>query len=134
MRSKKGATFDELVATLDSQYQPIARRLREIIRETLPDATETVWTGGWKIALYSDGGGICGIGPGRQWVQFHLTKGSQLPDPDKLLEGRGKGIRNVKVRSLEAIPVEGIRNLIRESRRITSLRGSAPEGKSGRFG
>lgn len=112
-------TFDDLVALIQPEFQSIARRLREIVLEELPAAHEAVWAAGWKIALYNDGGEICGIGPGKEWVHFYLTKGSQIPDPDGLLEGRGKGIRHVKVRSLESLPESGIRQLIREGHRIT---------------
>ncbi|HVZ38431.1 MAG TPA: DUF1801 domain-containing protein [Candidatus Kapabacteria bacterium] len=111
-------SFGELAALMNPAIQPIAWRLREIIFEVLPNAEESVWASGWKVAMYRDGGDICGIGPGRDYVNFYLRQGAHLPDPDGLLEGTGKGMRHVKVRSLDAIPVKGIRRLIREGKKL----------------
>ena len=41
-----------------------------------------------------------------------------MKDPDKLLEGTGKNIRHVKVRSAEDIPVDKLKDLIREAQRL----------------
>jgi hypothetical protein len=38
----------------------------------------------------------------RDWVNLQLADGAVLPDPDGLVEGTGKRIRHVKIRSVEA--------------------------------
>jgi hypothetical protein len=115
--SKKG-TFEDLITQYPSATQTIARRLREIIYEVLPNAEETVWVGGWKLAQYKDIGEVCSIGPQQSYCNIYLPHGVDLPDPDHLLEGTGKAMRHVKVRSAENIPEEAIKDLIREGKEI----------------
>lgn len=117
-KSKTG-TFNDLLSQYDTTVGAIAGRLRQIVYEELPDAEETVWIGGWRLALYKDVSEICGIGPMKQgYCNFYLTRGSEIADPDGLLEGKGKGIRHMKVRSLDAIPENAIRRMIREGKRL----------------
>lgn len=98
--------------------QAIAQRLREIVYEVLPRAEEKVWVKGWRTALYKDGTELCGIGPLKAYCNFYLTHGAHLTDPDGLLEGTGKGIRHVKVRTLDDLPVAGIKRLIRADKQF----------------
>jgi hypothetical protein len=37
----------------------------------------------------------------KTWVNLQLADGADLPDPDGVVEGTGKRIRHVKVRSVE---------------------------------
>ena len=39
--------------------------------------------------------------PHRSWVNLQLANGAELPDPDARVEGTGKRIRHVKVRSVD---------------------------------
>jgi hypothetical protein len=36
----------------------------------------------------------------QSWVNLQLADGAELPDPDRLIEGTGKRIRHVKIRSI----------------------------------
>lgn len=121
--SPKG-TFEDLIAMYPPIVQYIASRLRAIVYEELPDAEEAVWTGGWRMSLYKDISEICGIGPVKDYVNFYLTRGVDIPDPDGLMEGKGKGIRHVKVRSPDDIPEESIRNFIREGKKLVMMKQS----------
>lgn len=49
----------------------------------------------------------------RQHVNLQLADGAHLPDPSGIVEGTGKRIRHVKVRSVEAAGSAAIRDLIR---------------------
>ena len=121
----KHGTFDDLIGRHNPHIQAISMRLREVVYEVMPKAEEKVWIGGWRIALYHDGEeAVCGIGPAREYCNFYLTHGAQIPDPDGLLEGTGKGMRHVKVRSFDAIPIAGIKKLIREDRNFIKKRRS----------
>lgn len=111
------ATFDELIARHTPPVQATALRLREIVFAALPKATEKVYAGGWHVAIYSDGGsGLCGIGPAKEYCNLYLMNGAHLDDPEGLLEGTGRNMRHVKVRSAGDIPVVGIKRLIKEAK------------------
>jgi hypothetical protein len=53
--------------------------------------------------------------PHKNWVNLGFYKGADLPDPSGLLEGTGKKLRHVKVRSLEDAEKPEIRRLIEEA-------------------
>lgn len=122
----KTGTFEELFSGASPEVRAIAERLRAIVYEVLPNATELVYTGGWKIALFREPTEVCGIQPAGDRCNFYLTHGAHLDDPDGLLEGTGKSIRHVKVRSADAIPAEGIQRLIRQGKK--TAREAAPGG------
>lgn len=110
------ATFDELLASVDSDLAAIARRLREIILEVDPSAVETVRLGD-NAATFGVGprkmtDGYAYIMPQRGYVNLGFYQGAALADPDGLLEGTGKGLRHVKVRSLAEAARPGVRDLV----------------------
>jgi hypothetical protein len=115
-RTRTG-TFEDLFAEHSADVKAIANRLREIILEVLPGAEEKVYLG-WKIALYNLPNEVCGIQPVNKYCNLYFSKGAQMNDPDELLEGTGKNIRHVKVRSLDDIPADKFKALIREAHRL----------------
>ena len=50
-----------------------------------------------------------------------------LPDPEKLLEGKAKGVRNLKLRSLEDVNRPGVKRLIEEAVKLNKK--DPPSGK-----
>ena len=112
-RAKVG-TFHDLFDPCSPEVQAIAQQLRELIMELIPDAQETVYLG-WKIALYKKTTEICGIQPAGDRCNFYLTKGAYLRDSQGILEGTGKSIRHVKVRSVVGLAAEGIRDFIKQA-------------------
>src|ERR1700736_7003194 len=84
------------------QVREIAVKAREAILSVMPDATEKVYPG-WKVIQYGAGADMKSvfavISPQRERVNLGLANGVDLEDPEGLLEGEGKAIRHVKVRS-----------------------------------
>ena len=79
-------------------------RARGVIRAELPDV----------VVQYDPGNGLLAFGrrmkmrdllfaliPHAGWVNLQLADGALLPNPDGLIEGTGKRIRHIKVRSAE---------------------------------
>src|SRR5437870_7620266 len=97
-------TFDELLAGVESGLAAIARRLRAIIRAVDASTVETVRLGD-NAATYGVGPkkmteGYVYIMPMRGYVNLGFYQGTELADPERLLEGSGKALRHVKIRSL----------------------------------
>jgi hypothetical protein len=121
--SSQTGTFDELIARHTAPVQATALRLREIVLAALPKATEKVYASGWHVAIYSDGErGLCGIGPAKEYCNLYLMHGAHLDDLDGLLEGTGKNMRHVKVKSPDDIPVAGIKRLLKEAKKLADAR------------
>ena len=51
--------------------------------------------------------------PHAGWVNLQLADGALLPNPDGLIEGTGKKIRHIKVRSAAAAATPPVRAAIR---------------------
>lgn len=116
MRTVGDASFDAVLEGHAPEVQEIARRLRALVAEVHPDAVEVVW----------DRQGIAGYGVGPKKMSEHyayvrpltayaalgLMRGAGLPDPAGLLEGTGRELRHVKVRSLEAAARHELRALL----------------------
>lgn len=98
-------TFDDLLAITAEPMRPIATALREMVLDVHPDAVEVVRLG--------DRASTFGIGPKKmseghtyvlpysKHVNLGFYNGALLPDPSGVMEGTGKKLRHVKVRSVE---------------------------------
>jgi hypothetical protein len=113
-------TGDPAVDTFLKGYPPpvreIAVKARETILSVFPEATEKVYPG-WKVIQYGAGAGMkdvfAVISPQRERVNLGLANGAELPDPEGLLEGSGKGIRHVKLTSPDAAGAPAVRELVK---------------------
>ena len=109
-------TFDELLAGVEPDLAAIARRLRAIIRAVDVNTVETVRLGD-NAATYGVGpkkmtDGYAYIMPMRGYINLGFYQGAVLADPERLLEGTGKGLRHVKIRSLAEANRPPVRALV----------------------
>lgn len=116
MAETRFGTFDGLMAQTEASLRPIAKRLRQIVLEVHPDATEVVRLGD-RAATYGLGPkkmseGYCYVLPYTRWVNLGFYVGAELADPEGLLEGTGARLRHVKVRSLEESDAPAVRALV----------------------
>lgn len=99
------ADVDRLLAEHPPEIRAIERALRVTIRSAFPAAVEQVDFGNKLIAFGRSmkmRGLLFAIIAHRDWVNLQLADGATLPDPDGLVEGTGKRIRHVKIRTVEA--------------------------------
>ena len=113
----KFGTFDELMEGFDPEIMSISRNLRTLILKIHPDVVEVVRLG--------DGAASYGIGPKKMseaysyimpkesYVNLGFYYGVSLADPAGLMEGTGKNLRHVKVRSTRDITKPALRELIK---------------------
>ena len=109
-------TFDELLAGVEPGLSSIARRLRTMIRAVDVDTVETVRLGD-NAATFGVGprkmtDGYAYIMPMRGYINLGFYQGALLADPERLLEGTGKGLRHVKIRSLAEAKRPSVRALV----------------------
>jgi hypothetical protein len=109
-------TFDELLDNVEPGLAAIARRLRAVIRAVDASTVETVRLGD-NAATYGVGpkkmtDGYAYIMPMRGYVNLGFYQGAVLADPERLLEGTGKGLRHVKIRSLAEANRPSVRALV----------------------
>lgn len=105
---------DSLVKKLNPKLRELAEKLRVIVKKTLPNAVETVKWGNPTYII--DGKNVTWLLTYRDHVDLGFFKGAQLKS--KLLEGTGKGLRHIKVRTVADIQEEEFSRLLREAAKI----------------
>ena len=96
---------DRLLGEHPRELQAIERALRTTIRTAFPEAIEQVDFANKLIAFGRSmkiRGLLFAIIAHKSHVNLQLADGALLPDPAGLIEGTGKRIRHVKIRSVEA--------------------------------
>ena len=109
-------SFDDLLSLTTEPLRPVVAALREMVLEVHADACEVVRIGD-RAATYGVGprkmiDGYAYILPHSAWVNLGFYRGTDLPDPEGLLEGTGARMRHVKVRSLDDARLPAVRDLV----------------------
>ena len=122
-KRKPKITPDELLQTHNPDIQAIVADLRKLILETVPNAAESA-NPGWHSISYRhpQQGYFCGIFPTHDHVILVFEFGILLPDPDGVLVGDGKQVRNIILRSVEDISAESIQQLLIEAINLPASR------------
>ena len=112
-----------------SAYPPEIARLAQATRArvlaALPGVDESVDRAARMLAYaYGPGyrGMICTIIPSQKGVKLGLYRGTELPDPDGLLEGSGKVHRHVRILGDDAPRRAAIARLLKAARAAWKLR------------
>ena len=102
--SEDAVAFDRHLDATAPAVADIARALRRAVLDLFPGAIEWFDPGNGLLALGSKRAMrdiYVAIIPHTSWVNLQLADGVDLPNPDGHIEGTGKRIRHVKVRSVE---------------------------------
>ena len=97
-------------------FEAAAKALRALVKKTVNGVEEYV--NPWKIPSFDSNGPLCCFMVGKEHVTFAFMRGAALPDPEKLLEGTGKGVRHVKLRSVADVKRPGVKKLIVEAAKL----------------
>jgi len=113
---EKPESWDEVLAGHQPHVAAAARAIQTVIVEELPDV----------VVHFDRGDGLLALGtssamrdlhfaliPHEGWLNLQLADGAVLPDPDGIVEGTGKRIRHVKLRSAEVATEPAVRELVR---------------------
>ena len=115
-KEARTGTFKELLEGSSDDIQQIAHALRQVIMEVHPEAVEVVRLG-YKAASYGIGEKKMSeahtyIMPHANHVNLGFYYGALLEDSESLMEGTGKKLRHVKVRTVEEATSDGIKQLV----------------------
>ncbi|NMC77448.1 MAG: DUF1801 domain-containing protein [Candidatus Methanofastidiosa archaeon] len=104
--------ISEYINSLPEDKKEIVNALRSIILSVDPSLNESLK---WKQPVYSKKGDICYIFPTGGHVNLGFYRAIELKDPKKLLEGTGKKLRHIKIKSLEDIDKEYFWELVSDA-------------------
>ena len=115
MISDEALAFERHLDATAHPVADIAHALRITVLMGFPGAVETFDSGDGLLAIgtgQSMRDFLFAIIPHRAHVNLQLADGVDLPDPDGRIEGTGKRIRHVKVRSVEDAGSPSVRAVI----------------------
>ena len=121
--SRKRLSDEEIEILIEDwpeELYELTWELRKLVLRAAPEADETV---AFSSLCYSKpgapygriGGNICLIGPRNDCLNLGFIHGAFLPDPDGLLQGKGKAKRHIELRSTRDIRRGAFRALIHAS-------------------
>lgn len=122
--------IDEYVAQKGAELGDVAQGLRRLMKELVPSTTESV--NPWKIPTFESNGPMCFFTIAKKHITFGFLRGTSLPDPANLLEGTGKNLRHVKLRTKEDLRAPGLKKLILAAARLNKkepMEGTKPKKK-----
>jgi hypothetical protein len=115
--SKRNAQVDAYIESLNPEQNSIVASLRELIHDAVPGCEEAFK---WSRPIFGAGMGFAYIQANKAHINLGFAKGALLPDPQGLLEGTGKELRHVKIRSAEQVNPTHLLPLIQAAAKLAS--------------
>jgi uncharacterized protein DUF1801 len=109
----------DLLKPYDSGIQELTLALRQLVLEEMAPCCEYIVEVYIVSILYGPThrmkDGICYIGVIKDHVNLGFIRGSQLADPQRILEGTGKQMRHIKIRNISDLERPVIRSYLQEA-------------------
>ena len=101
------------------ELRKVARALRNFVKGIVPGVKET--ENAWGIPTFEAPNPFCFYMAGKNHVTFGFHFGTSLKDPELLLEGTGKNIRHVKLRTMADLEQKGLPGLVLAAARLNGI-------------
>lgn len=115
----------EVIARPQPQHEALYLAVHALVLGTVPDVRFEVdlvdGSIGCGARQYGYGGwGMAALQAHKGWISLFFMQGVELPDANGVLEGSGKLLRHVKLRSIQALETraEDVRTLVTAARRM----------------
>lgn len=125
IEGKEGRQWIDAYVKGAGKFEPVAKAVRALVMKTATGCEEYVSP--WKTPAFDLDGPFCVFVVQKEHVTLAFLRGAALPDPEKLLEGKAKGVRNVKMRSVEDVKRPGVKKLVEEA--VALNKKDPPSGK-----
>jgi hypothetical protein len=110
------AAFEQILVGFSDGIRALAKQTRALLLEVMPDLFEVVWTtqksAGYGTGTKKNSEHFCHIIPHQNHVNLGFNYGTELPDPDKLLEGTGAKLRHIKIHKIEDLKRPGVKKMV----------------------
>ena len=116
IEGKQAGTWIADYVSKAGKLEGVIKALRALVKKSVKGAEEYV--NPWKIPSFDSNGPLCCYMVSKEHVTFAFMRGAALPDPEKLLEGTGKGVRHVKLRSVADVKKPGVKTLLLEAAKL----------------
>jgi hypothetical protein len=110
------SVFEEMIAECPAEIRRLALASRALIFDVLPETVDVVWprqhTAGYGTGPKKMTEQFCWLAPYDEHVVFGFYYATELPAPEGLLEGTGRLMRHVKIRSQADMDNPELRRLV----------------------
>lgn len=125
IEGKDGQLWIDAYVSGAGKLEQVAKSVRALVLQTVKGCEEYVSP--WKTPAFDSNGPLCVFVIGKESVTLAFLRGAMLPDPEKLLEGKARGVRNLKLHSLDDVKRPGVKRLIEEAAKLNKQ--DPPSGK-----
>jgi hypothetical protein len=125
IEGKAGKLWIDAYVKKAGKLSGVAKAVRALVKKTAAGCEEYVSP--WKTPAFDSNGPLCVFVLGKEHLSLAFLRGAVLSDPEKLLEGTGKGVRHVKLRSAADVKRAGVKKLIVEAAKLNKK--DPPSGK-----
>jgi hypothetical protein len=125
IEGKEGKLWIDAYVRKAGKLAGVAKAVRALVKKTATGCEEYVSP--WKTPAFDSNGPLCVFVLVKDYVTLGFLRGAMLRDPEKLLEGKAMGVRNVKMRSLADVKRPGVKKLIAEAVKLNKK--DPPSGK-----
>src|SRR5215470_19790507 len=113
IEGRQGRVWVDGYVSKAGKLSGVAKAVRALVKKAVAGCEEYV--NPWKIPTFDLNGPLCFYMVAKEHVIFGFMRGAMLRDPGKLLEGTGKYLRHVKLRSTADVRRPAVRALLVEA-------------------
>jgi hypothetical protein len=125
IEGKEAKVWVDAYVSEAGKLAPVATAVRALIKKAAAGCEEYVSP--WKTPAFDVNGPLCVFVIQKEHVSLAFLRGAVLYDPEGLLEGNGKGVRNLKLRTPEDVKQPALKKLIEEAVKLNKK--DPPSGK-----
>ena len=119
-------TVDEYIAAFDDWRTDAMKRLREVVKEGAPHSAVGIK---WAQPVWEWNGPMIWMKAYPKHVDIGFWRGTEMDDPKKVLTGDGERMRHIKITSVDDIPADALRELVKQAVQLNTARGNPTLGR-----
>ncbi len=114
-------TVDEYIAAFDDWRTDAMKRLREVVKEGAPHSAVGIK---WAQPVWEWNGPMIWMKAYPKHVDIGFWRGTEMDDPKKVLTGDGERMRHIKITSVDDIPADALRELVKQAVQLNTAKGN----------
>ena len=119
-------TVDEYIAAFDDWRTDAMKRLREVVKEGAPHSAVGIK---WAQPVWEWNGPMIWMKAYPKHVDIGFWRGTEMDDPKKVLTGDGERMRHIKITSVDSIPADALRELVKQAVQLNTAKGNPTLGR-----
>jgi hypothetical protein len=119
-------TVDEYIAAFDDWRTDAMKRLREVVKEGAPHSAVGIK---WAQPVWEWNGPMIWMKAYPKHVDIGFWRGTEMEDPKKVLTGDGERMRHIKITSVDKIPADALRELVKQAVKLNTAKGNPTLGR-----